>query len=59
MLSTINFTQTTAYQKLLTDKKRLETHSISSLFQSDKERQKKYSLYFNDIFIDYSKKHPR
>ncbi|MHA8052225.1 glucose-6-phosphate isomerase [Aquirufa sp. Wall-65K1] len=55
MLSTINFTQTTAYQKLLTDKKRLETHSISSLFQSDKERQKKYSLYFNDIFIDYSK----
>ncbi len=55
MLSTINFTQTTAYQKLLTDKKRLETHSISSLFKSDKERQKKYSLYFNDIFIDYSK----
>lgn len=55
MLSTINFTQTTAYQKLLTDKKRLESSSISALFQADSERQHKYSLYFQDIFIDYSK----
>ncbi|CAM4324498.1 glucose-6-phosphate isomerase [Cytophagaceae bacterium 50C-KIRBA] len=55
MLSTINFTQTTAYQKLLTDKKRLESSSITTLFQADSERQKKYSLFFQDIFIDYSK----
>ncbi len=55
MLSTINFTQTTAYQKLLSDKKRLESSSISALFQTDSERQKKYSLFFQDIFIDFSK----
>ncbi|MHA8071539.1 glucose-6-phosphate isomerase [Aquirufa ecclesiirivi] len=55
MLSTINFTRTTAYQKLLSDKKRLESSSISALFQTDSERQKKYSLFFQDIFIDFSK----
>ncbi|MCZ2472160.1 glucose-6-phosphate isomerase [Aquirufa ecclesiirivi] len=55
MLSSINFTQTTAYQKLLSDKKRLESSSISALFQTDSERQKKYSLFFQDIFIDFSK----
>lgn len=55
MLSTINFTQTTAYQKLLSDKKRLESISISALFQADGERQKKYSLFFQNILIDYSK----
>lgn len=55
MLSTINFTQTTAYQKLLSDKKRLESSSISALFHTDSERQKKYSLFFQNILIDYSK----
>ncbi|MHA8102044.1 glucose-6-phosphate isomerase [Aquirufa nivalisilvae] len=55
MLSTINFTQTTAYQKLLSDKKRLESSSISALFHADSERQKKYSLFFQNILIDYSK----
>ncbi|MFL0161694.1 glucose-6-phosphate isomerase [Aquirufa salirivi] len=55
MLSTINFTQTTAYQKLLSDKKRLESSSITALFQADSERQKMFSIFFQDIFIDYSK----
>lgn len=55
MLPTINFTHTTAFQKLLEDKKRLESLPLKSLFHSDKNRQSTYSLYFQDILIDYSK----
>jgi glucose-6-phosphate isomerase len=55
MLSTINFTTTSAYQSLLSDQTRLASTTIAQLFTQDAARQNKYSQRFNDIFFDYSK----
>jgi glucose-6-phosphate isomerase len=55
MLSTINFTTTSAYQSLLSDQTRLASTTIAQLFTQDAARPNKYSLRFNDIFFDYSK----
>jgi len=55
MLSTINFTTTSAYQALLSDQTRLASTTIAQLFAKEEERQNKYSQRFNDIFFDYSK----
>ena len=55
MLSTINFTSTSAYKALQSDQERLASTSIANLFDGDSKRQTKYSKTFNDIFFDYSK----
>ena len=55
MLSTINFTSTSAYKALQSDQARLASNSIANLFDGDAKRQTKYSKTFNDIFFDYSK----
>ena len=55
MLSTINFTSTSAYKALQLDQSRLASTTIAHLFKEDAARQKKYSQTFNSIFFDYSK----
>jgi glucose-6-phosphate isomerase len=55
MLSTINFTNTSAYKALQLDQSRLASSTIAQLFKEDAARQKKYSQTFNSIFFDYSK----
>ena len=55
MLSTINFTSTSAYKALQLDQSRLASTTIAHLFKEDAARQEKYSQTFNSIFFDYSK----
>jgi glucose-6-phosphate isomerase len=55
MLSTINFTSTSAYKALQLDQSRLASTTIAQLFKEDASRQEKYSQTFNSIFFDYSK----
>jgi glucose-6-phosphate isomerase len=55
MLSTINFTSTSAYKALQLDQSRLASTTIAQLFKNDVTRQEKYSQTFNSIFFDYSK----
>jgi glucose-6-phosphate isomerase len=55
MLSTINFTSTSAYKALQSDQERLASTSIANLFNGDSKRQAMYSQTFNDIFFDFSK----
>ena len=55
MLSTINFTSTSAYKALQLDLSRLASTTIAQLFKDDAARQVKYSQTFNSIFFDYSK----
>lgn len=55
MLSTINFTSTSAYKALQSDQSRLASTTIAQLFKEDASRQEKYSQTFNSIFFDYSK----
>ncbi|MFL0205413.1 glucose-6-phosphate isomerase [Aquirufa sp. 2-AUSEE-184A6] len=55
MLSTINFTSTSAYKALQLDQSRLASTTIVQLFKKDATRQEKYSQTFNSIFFDYSK----
>jgi len=55
MLSTINFTSTSAYKALQLDQTRLASTTIAQLFKEDSARQEKYSQTFNSIFFDYSK----
>ena len=55
MLSTINFTSTSAYKALQLDQSRLASTTIAQLFKNDATRQEKYSQTFNSIFFDYSK----
>jgi len=55
MLSTINFTSTSAYKELLSDQIRLESTTIAQLFKDDSARQTTYTKTFNGIFFDFSK----
>jgi glucose-6-phosphate isomerase len=55
MLSTINFTSTSAYKALQLDQSRLASTTIAQLFKEDASRQEKYSQTFDSIFFDYSK----
>jgi glucose-6-phosphate isomerase len=55
MLSTINFTSTSAYKALQLDQSRLASTTIAQLFKNDATRQEKYSQTFQSIFFDYSK----
>jgi glucose-6-phosphate isomerase len=55
MLSNQDFTQTPAFAQLKKDHHRLNNVHIKSLFDSNNQRQKEFSLTFNDLFVDYSK----
>ncbi len=55
MLSKINFTQTQAYEYLSNHLVDMADMHMKELFVNDSERFQKFSLLFNDIFLDYSK----
>jgi glucose-6-phosphate isomerase len=55
MLSKINFTQTQAYEYLSNHLVDIADTHMKALFEQDSERFQKFSLLFNDIFLDYSK----
>jgi glucose-6-phosphate isomerase len=55
MLSKINFTETQAYDYLIDHFVDITEIHLKELFENDKDRFKKYSVLFNDIFLDYSK----
>lgn len=55
MLPTIDFTKTQAYKYLADHFIALNEHTIKDMFAQDAQRFAKFSLYFNDILLDYSK----
>ncbi len=55
MLSKINFTQTQAYEYLSNHLVDMADTHMKDLFEKDAERFQKFSVLFNDIFLDYSK----
>lgn len=55
MLSKINFTETQAYDYLLDHFVDITEIHLKDFFETDKERFNKFSVLFNDIFLDYSK----
>ncbi|OAQ40861.1 glucose-6-phosphate isomerase [Pedobacter psychrophilus] len=55
MLSKINFTQTQAYEYLSNHLVDMADMHMKDLFAKDPERFQKFSILFNDIFLDYSK----
>ena len=55
MLLTKNFTETSAYQALSNDFKRLENSHLKDLFTNDSNRAEKFRLLFQDIYFDFSK----
>lgn len=55
MLSKINFTTTQAYEYLSNHLVDMADMHMKDLFAKDPERFKKFSIQFNDIFLDYSK----
>src|SRR5690606_17041789 len=55
MFPKIDFTHTTAYQKLKNHYNDIVAEKISVLFKSDTSRHSKFSLNFNDLHVDYSK----
>ncbi|TKB95766.1 glucose-6-phosphate isomerase [Pedobacter cryophilus] len=55
MLSKINFTQTQAYEYLIDHFVEMTEIDLKELFKKDEDRFKKFSVLFNDIFLDYSK----
>lgn len=55
MLESVKFDQTTAYRKLKSHHKTISKQSIAELFDADPKRASKFSLRFQDIFVDFSK----
>ncbi len=55
MLPRTKFTQTQAYQYLSNHLAEMSESHIKDLFKSDPERFNKFSIYFEDILLDYSK----
>ena len=55
MFPKIDFTHTTAYQKLKNHYNDIVAEKISVLFKGDTSRHSKFSINFNDIHVDYSK----
>ncbi|MEO5909500.1 MAG: glucose-6-phosphate isomerase [Pelobium sp.] len=55
MLSKINFTQTKSYEYLSNHLAEIAPIHMQQLFEKDPERFNKFSVLFNDIFLDYSK----
>ncbi len=53
--SNIAFSKTKAYQELLQDRQRLSKTHLTSLFHKDENRQAKYRIINQDIFLDFSK----
>lgn len=54
-LPTVDFTKTQAFNLLTEDRKRFSDIRLRDLFLQDENRQKKFSLLSQEIFIDYSK----
>lgn len=55
MLPKINFTETASYKYLVDHYIDINKHTIKDLFAQDAARFDKFSLYFGDILLDYSK----
>ncbi|MBB6459577.1 glucose-6-phosphate isomerase [Flammeovirga kamogawensis] len=55
MLKTVNPTSTTAWKALEAHFADMKDVQMKDLFDTDKDRADKFSLTFNDIFVDYSK----
>lgn len=55
MLSTINPTETTAWRNLEMHFLLMQATHLKELFEEDPDRFKKFSIQFNDLFLDYSK----
>ncbi len=55
MLSTINPTETSAWQKLTVLFLNLQAAHLRELFDEDPQRFQKFNLSFEDILVDYSK----
>lgn len=55
MLPHQNFTTTSAYKNLLSDFDQIKLTSIQSLFKNDPNRADRFSVLFNDVYLDYSK----
>lgn len=55
MLTSVNFTETSAYRKLKSHHRTISKKTIKELFEEDKNRFRKFSIKFNDILVDYSK----
>ena len=55
MLSKINFTETPAYDYLIDHFIEMTEIHLKTLFEKDENRFKKFSVAFNDIYLDYSK----
>ncbi|MBU3681972.1 MAG: glucose-6-phosphate isomerase [Flavobacterium sp.] len=54
-LSTVNPTQTSAWQKLEQHFKSMQSVSMKTLFQHDPTRAEKFHIQWNDFVVDYSK----
>lgn len=54
-LSTIDFSKTQSFQALSEDRNRLSSIQLKALFEQDSNRQERFSLLDQDIFLDYSK----
>ena len=55
MFPKINFTNTQAYEYLINHFVEMAELDMKDLFKEDPERFNKFSVAFNDIFLDYSK----
>ena len=55
MLKKINPTKTESWKDLVDHYKEMRNVHMKDLFNSEPERFKKYTIRFNDIFVDYSK----
>jgi glucose-6-phosphate isomerase len=55
MLKNVNPTTTEAWKKLQEHYEVMKTKHMKDLFAADPKRAKKFSLQFEDIFLDYSK----
>ena len=54
-LSTVNPSQTQAWQKLEQHFKSMQSVSMKTLFEQDPARAEKFHIQWNDFLIDYSK----
>jgi glucose-6-phosphate isomerase len=56
-LAKVNPIQTNAYSFLTAHYKKVNGHSLKSLFENDVNRFEKYSICWNDFLFDFSKNH--
>jgi glucose-6-phosphate isomerase len=55
MLKNINPTRTRHWEKLVSHFERVKEIHMRDLFEQDPDRFERYSMWFNDILVDYSK----